>query len=167
MKIERRQIGLGLALVATLLAVALLESPEALEADELVAPTRVAARETRPEEVTGLSGQSGFGEVQRKGLPDSDSDPFRPKSWYVAPPPPPPEPPPKPTAPPLPFQYMGMYEDRGKATVYLARGNESFSVTAGERFADSYQLEKIDRGMLVINYLPLSIRQTLNIGIAE
>ena len=40
---------------------------------------------------------------------------FAPHSWYVAPPPPPPPPPapaaslvpPKPTAPPLPFQFMG------------------------------------------------------------
>jgi hypothetical protein len=57
-----------------------------------------------------------------------------------------------------------MYQDRGKSTVYLARGDEVFPVTAGQRFADSYRLEKIGRGVLVIDYIPLKIRQTLSIG---
>ena len=163
MKIERRQIGLGLALIATLLAVALVESPETSGVDELVAPTRVALN-SKSQVGGGLDEPSTFGEIQRKSLPDTDSDPFRPKSWYVAPPPPPPEPPPKPTAPPLPFQYMGLFEDQGKVVVYLTRGNESFAISAGDKFAGAYQLEKIERGILIISYLPLSIRQTLSIG---
>lgn len=168
MKAERRQIVLGLALAATLLAVLWVETPASLVGEEVAAPTRIARHEIGQGDTKSSAVQgAAFGEVQRKDLPASDSDPFRTQSWYVAPPPPPPEPPPKPTAPPLPFQYMGMFEDQGKAIVYLVRGNESFSVSAGERFADSYQLEKIERGVLFINYLPLSIRQTLPIGNSE
>jgi hypothetical protein len=102
--------------------------------------------------------------VNRAELALSQSDPFRTKSWYVAPPPPPPPPPEKPHAPPLPFKYMGMYEDQGKVTVYLVRGEDAFAIQPGEKFADVYRLDKIEQGALVLSYLPMSITQTLPIG---
>lgn len=108
--------------------------------------------------------------LARSDWSESDADPFRAKNWYVAPPAPPPPPPPKPTAPPMPFKYMGALEDTaqgGKTLVYLARGNDSFQVAVGDKFADSYQLEKIERGQVVIRYLPLSILQTLSTGWTE
>lgn len=108
--------------------------------------------------------------LSRPDWPQSDTDPFRAKSWYVAPPAPPPAPPPKPTAPPLPFKYMGALEDTatgGKTTVYLAKGSDSYQVAVGDTFADTYQLEKIERGQLLIRYLPLSVLQTLPTGWTE
>lgn len=51
--------------------------------------------------------------------------------------------------------------------VYLARGNESFAVKAGEKFAGVYQFEGIEKGNLVILYLPLSVKQCLPIGMIE
>jgi hypothetical protein len=56
---------------------------------------------------------------------------FEAHSWYVAPPPPPPAPtsaaslvPQKPTAPPLPYQFMGSYAPEGEApVVFLTRGD--------------------------------------------
>jgi len=106
--------------------------------------------------------------LSARELAGTDIDPFRAKSWYVPPPPPPPEPPAKPTAPPLPFQFMGKTEESGsKPIVYLANGEEFYAVSVGERFAGSYQLEKVDRGTLVILYLPLAIKQTLQIGMSE
>lgn len=92
------------------------------------------------------------------------------KSWYVPPPPPPPEPPPKPTAPPLPFQYMGRLENAdgaGKPIVYLSRGNDTFAVSAGDKFDSVYLLEKIEPGYLLIEYLPLGIKQRLAVGVFE
>lgn len=105
---------------------------------------------------------------QRPPTP-SDIDPFRARSWYVPPPAPPPPPPPKPTAPPLPFQYMGKSEDAGGGNmmVFLAKGNESFTVKPGDKFDGVYQLEGIEKGSLVILYLPLSVKQRLSIGLIE
>jgi hypothetical protein len=100
-------------------------------------------------------------------------DPFRATMWFVPPPPPPPSAnvtPPAPTAPPLPFQYNGKQEDAdsGKnVVVYLTRGTESFAVTPGEKFDRDYQFEKIDKGALVIVYLPLAIKQRLPMGTIE
>ena len=102
-------------------------------------------------------------------LAGTDIDAFRAKSWFVPPPPPPPEPPPKPTAPPLPFQFVGKTDEigGGKAFVYLTNGNEFHTVSVGDKFGGNYQLERIDRGALRIRYLPLSIIQTLPIGTSE
>jgi hypothetical protein len=99
----------------------------------------------------------------------TDIDPFPAKSWFVPPPPAPPMPPPKPTAPPLPFQYIGKKEDAngGNLTVFLTKGNESFTVMAGEKFDGSYQFEGMDQDNLVILYLPLSVKQRLSIGLTE
>ena len=99
----------------------------------------------------------------------TDIDPFRAKSWFVPLPEPPPAPPPKPTAPPLPFQYSGKSEDAdgGNLMVYLAKGNESFAVKPGEKFAGVYQFEGIEKGNVVILYLPLSVKQRLSIGMIE
>lgn len=106
--------------------------------------------------------------LHARDLAGTDIDPFRTKSWFVPPPPPPPEPPPKPTAPPLPFLFVGKTEEVGsKPAIYLSNGNEFYTVLVGDKFAGSYQLERIDRGVLMIRYLPLSIVQTLPIGNSE
>ena len=111
-------------------------------------------------------------------------DPFAPLA--VAPPPlPRPEPAPivtAPTAPPLPFKYMGRLDQPKKflnglanpkttqgaqdtlnTVVYLARGEEAFSVSAGESVDANYRFVGIEGENLVFMYLPLSQRQTLPI----
>lgn len=165
MKILSRQAILGLALLASLLAAF---APEAETSEPAGVAEPVVRREPSTAVVSSPAEELGLvHRLQRSDVALSDIDPFRPKSWYVAPPPPPPSPPPKPMAPPLPFRYMGMFEDQGKATVYLVRGEDSFAVAQGDKFAGSYRLDRIDRGALVISYLPLSVQQTLPIGISE
>ncbi|TAN86831.1 MAG: hypothetical protein EPN14_00065 [Gallionella sp.] len=69
----------------------------------------------------------------------------------------------------MPFQYSGKSEDAdgGNLLVYLAKGNESFAVKPGEKFAGVYQFEGIEKGKLVILYLPLLVKQRLSIGLIE
>jgi len=107
--------------------------------------------------------------LTRREWAGTDIDAFRAKSWYVPPPPPPPEPPMEPTAPPLPFQYMGKTEeaDGEKTVVYLVAGNAFHAVSPGEEFAGSYRLERVEHAALVIHYLPLSINQNLPIATSE
>jgi hypothetical protein len=169
--IRRMAVWGGLA-VAVLASIAVTQSAD--ESAAVVAPVRPPASAARtdaaPESTAAKLPGLALQRLTRGEWAESDADPFRAKSWYVAPPAPPPPPAPKPTAPPLPFKYMGALEDTaqgGKTLVYLARGNDSFQVAVGDKFADSYQLEKIERGQLVIRYLPLSILQTLSTGWTE
>ena len=95
---------------------------------------------------------------------------FTSKSWYVPPPPPPPPPPvkvappPAPTAPPLPFTYLGRYVDAGRPVFFLLRGDIILTVKQGDIVDGSYRIDGIDGSRLGLTYLPLDIKQTLDVG---
>ena len=73
----------------------------------------------------------------------------------------PPPPPPPPTAPPLPFAYVGRWQEKGQTIVVLSRDNQHYIAQAGEQLDASYVLESVDKDRLVIRYVPLGIAQTL------
>lgn len=105
------------------------------------------------------------------GIAVAERNSFAPKSWYVPPPPPKPTAitaPPPPSAPPLPFVYLGKFEEEGgKWVVYLIKGEQPFIVGKGQTFDSVYRLEGIENGSLVIVYLPLSIKQYLPLAAAS
>jgi hypothetical protein len=90
-------------------------------------------------------------------------------SWYVAPPPPPPAPvvvqaPPPPTAPPLPFSYMGTYQADGKQIYFLTSGDRVYDVKVGDQLDNTYSVDEVKAGQLLLTYLPLKIQQSLAVG---
>jgi hypothetical protein len=95
---------------------------------------------------------------------------FESKSWYVPPPPPPPPPPapppppPVPTAPPLPFTYLGRYDESTNSVIFLVRGDRLMLVHAGDVIEGTYRVEGIVGSTLSLTYLPLKITQSLDIG---
>ena len=101
-------------------------------------------------------------------------DLFKSKSWFVPPPPPQkvsppppskPEPPPPPTAPPLPYTYLGTYQEPGgKLAIYLTRLGKIYLVSSGDTLENLYHIDDIQDGYLGMTYLPLNIKQTLRIG---
>ncbi len=145
--------------------------------DQPAAPVNPAVPSALPRGVPATSTESGHPAV-RAERPANDTfdianDPFPPKSWEVPAAPPPPAPPPvtrapesaPPVAPPLPFAYAGKLEQApGQWTIYLTRGNDSFALSKGDTFDNVYRLVEVDAGKLVIEYLPLSTKQTLPIG---
>ena len=111
-------------------------------------------------DVAGLRRPGGNGEPRNA---------FESKSWYVPPPPPPPAPrveappPPAPTAPPLPFTYLGQYKEAEKPVILLMLGERMLLVKEGEVIDGIYKVEALLGRTLTITYLPLNIRQTLNV----
>ena len=95
---------------------------------------------------------------------------FRAVSWYVPPPPPPPPPPPKPlpppppTAPPMPFSFMGRYEEGETRIILLVKGERIYTVSEGEVIDNTYRVERLTGGQLELTYLPLNIKQTISTG---
>ena len=92
---------------------------------------------------------------------------FPEQTWYVPPPPPPPPPyvpPPPPQAPPLPFSYLGRWQDAGQTTWYLARGALPVSVRTGQVLDGVWRLEPVTGGMLNFTYLPLNQTRSLRTG---
>ncbi len=103
----------------------------------------------------------------------TEKDIFKSKSWYVPPPPPPPPkpvklppppPPPPPSAPPLPYSFMGSYQEPGgKQVIYLTKAGRIYTVSQGETLDGIYQVDGINNGNFSMTYLPLNIKQTLRI----
>jgi hypothetical protein len=97
---------------------------------------------------------------------------FATHSWYVAPPPPPPvtvveapAPPPKPTAPPLPFTYMGSYAPNGaKPVFFLTQGDRVYDVHVGDTLDNTYTVDAFNNGTLTFTYKPLNQQQQLTTG---
>jgi hypothetical protein len=69
-----------------------------------------------------------------------------------------------PTAPPLPFTYIGRYGDTASRTVVLAKGDRVYTVAVGEVIENTYRVEKFTLGTVNLTYLPLNIEQHLPTG---
>lgn len=106
-----------------------------------------------------------------RAVPESRGDAFANLSWLppappvqVAPPPQPPKPTP-PTAPPLPFTFVGLMEQgAARPQAFLAKGDVLLVVAAGDTIDNNtYRVETLNPQQIVITYLPMNARQTLNI----
>jgi hypothetical protein len=78
----------------------------------------------------------------------------------------PPQAPAAPAAPPLPFRYVGKLIEDGELAVFLARGEESFSVkkkNQRQKLDEQYRVDKVSENRVTFTYLPLKIQQTLDI----
>jgi hypothetical protein len=69
-----------------------------------------------------------------------------------------------PHAPPLPFGFVGKHWQAGSWQVYLARGEELRVARLATVIDGQYRVESIVPPHLVLTYLPLNERQTLDIG---
>ncbi len=114
---------------------------------------------------------ASFGPSERIVKDTAAASLFSPQSWYVAPPPPPPappvayQPPPAPTAPPLPFAFMGSYQTQGGGAIYyLTAGDRVYDVKVGDTLDNTYSVDGVKSGQLLLTYMPLKIQQSLAVG---
>ena len=71
-----------------------------------------------------------------------------------------------PTAPALPFQFVGRLGDRDDLQVFLQSGEKLYVVRQGDVIEDTYRLERVSASELHLVYLPLHQSQTLSVGSA-
>lgn len=107
---------------------------------------------------------------ERIVMDSAAADLFAPHSWYVAPPPPPPapvvyQPPPVPTAPPLPFAFMGSFRAEGGGEIYyLTARDRVYDVKVGDTLDNTYSVDGVKSGQLLLTYMPLKIQQSIAVG---
>lgn len=93
---------------------------------------------------------------------------FAAKTWLAPQPllPPPQLPPPSapPSAPPLPFQFMGKFDDGAILKAFLQQGENAYVVTVGDVIDDTYRVAAITPEQLTLIYLPLNTAQILPVG---
>jgi hypothetical protein len=124
----------------------------------------------------GDPGQTLYSLAHRISDDSSAESLFAAHSWYTPPPPPPPPPAPTltaaqeaalkvPVAPPLPFAYMGSYTPDGSEPVFfLTQGDRVYNVRVGDTLNDTYSIDSLTNGQLVMTYKPLQIQQQLSVG---
>lgn len=167
----RQRVLLGALAVTIVLSAA--SGKEWQSADEPVMPAK------RPVSAASRNSARPQPQLELRRLDQTDaaakaeiasSHAFRAMSWYVPPPPPPPRPPPKPqpppppTAPPMPFSFLGRYEEGETRIILLVRGERIYTVAEGEVIDDTYRVERLAGGQLELIYLPLNIKQTISTG---
>lgn len=74
------------------------------------------------------------------------------------------EPAPAPTAPALPFTYLGKKMEAGQWEVFLVQGEQTLVVREGSLIDSRYRVEAIAPPELRLTYLPLGQTQSLAIG---
>src|SRR5262245_9417536 len=138
-------------------------APSHLPAPAPAQPPAPRSPDLSPEEAAILSA------IAHRTADASQADAlFAPRSWYTPPPPPPPAAPAPaaaPTAPPLPFTFLGRYTDGNNATVYfVTRDDRVYDVKPGDVIDSIYSIEAVENGQLVFLYKPLNTRQPLALG---
>ena len=131
--------------------------PEVVEA---VRPHR-----TTPADERTAVAPSGY--ARRLPAEISATNLFASHSWFVAPPPPPPQKfaPPVPTAPALPYTFLGSYARAGEPAVFfLVKGDRIFDARIGDVLDKQYSVDAAENGQLRLTYLPLGIKQSLAVG---
>jgi hypothetical protein len=75
-----------------------------------------------------------------------------------------PPPPPPPQAPPLPFKFLGRYQDADQAVVFLQYNDQNFLARVGDTLQGQYKVESLSATSLNLIYLPLNLPQSLSLG---
>jgi len=67
----------------------------------------------------------------------------------------------------LPFTYLGKVVDGGKTSIFVARGDENYSLEPGQTIGGTYRVDRITDSDVTFTYLPMKTRQTLRIPAGE
>jgi hypothetical protein len=74
-----------------------------------------------------------------------------------------PSPPPAPTAPALPFKYLGRLDDEERRVVFLENGQNLYSVGVGDALDGAYRIEAVTETSVSFRHLSMDVVQTLAI----
>jgi len=72
---------------------------------------------------------------------------------------------PPPTAPPLPFKFLGKQKIGNEIKVFLAEGQKTLVVAESTKIGSQYVVESISPPKMTLVYLPLNIKQDIAIGV--
>ncbi len=155
-----RRIILALALVISLAAAFWPASEET----EVVGPV---AKSERPRRSPSTAPRQV--DAARLGLMTADLFPSQ--TWRAPPPPPPPPPapvavmpppPPPPRAPPLPFQYLGRWQEGNKDVYFLEQGTRLVEAQVGDTLS-GWHFDRASETGLTFTWTALNQQQTLRI----
>lgn len=154
----RRRLLLWGALVLTLAAVVWVD-----RGDD-PGPAKKRPRQAAPAQVGAGAAPLSAADLARKEYTAGRGDLFAARSWA-----------PPPTAevaapagpPPLPFAYIGRLYETGGTVLFLLHQERTLAVRQGDVIDGAYRVEKITPQTVVMLYLPLKQKQSLDLGSAN
>ena len=166
--LNRRQLVIGVLLCTTLAATAWVSQGDGPDTSSVVPPAASSAGPRTPvrREAASAHALLSLDKPARRASDEPGQNAFVNRTWFTPPPPVKELAPAAPSAPLLPFTYMGKMQegDKGPLTVYLVQGERAYNVKKGDVIDDTYRIESIDAERIVLKYLPLAINQTLSFG---
>lgn len=179
---KKRKTIIGIALVATLIAVVMVEDEEEIVIDPaLPVESKKTTRSSSGRAIT-QEARNDYLDVEKLGQRKFDpqaGELFASTSWAPKRPPVTPQqqqaimeqqraqvkaPPPAPTPPPLQFKYIGKAIEGHKIWVFLTQNDENYIARIGEKVDEQYRLDTINDESVTLTYLPLNAKQTLPIN---
>jgi hypothetical protein len=180
MSVTFKQAGLGVALVATLLAA--WHAPQPGADDGVVLSDRIARTAVQtvahaavsPGATRSASGRADLIEIRARGEDDASRPPLRlfaPQQWSAPASVPVqkraaavPQAAPVAQAPALPFRALGRYEEDGNVVFFLQHNDQNLVVRLGDTIAADYKVESLQDNLLTLRHLPSNQSQTLDVG---
>lgn len=157
---------LGGALALTLAALASIQGND--EPDIALArpgKASVPHPKNRGEAETEMPGDAPLAKLNRQPLPENVQEMFGGKTWHVAPPTAKATATTAPSAPPLPFVYTGKLAEEGeRIVVFLNKQGRSYIVRDGDVLDKIYRVDEVRPPVMALTYLPLNVKQTIQIG---
>ncbi len=71
---------------------------------------------------------------------------------------------PRPSAPPLPFQFVARIIEGGDTKIYVMLGEDHYSMKPGLVIDRNYRVEKVTETAVTFTYLPQGTRQVLSLN---
>jgi hypothetical protein len=71
---------------------------------------------------------------------------------------------PAPSAPPVPFTYLGRLSEDNRTTAFLVSGERNLVVKPGDVIDNSYRVDEVTDKTVQLTYLPLNVKQSLSTG---
>lgn len=169
---NKRHLVLGTVLAVTLAATwwaSTVEDDDGLAADDRAGESRPVA--TRPARAATRSVAQDLSPLASQRAPFDAQAPalFGRPAPVVAPvvrrAPPPPPVARAPSAPPLPYTYIGSLKEEGRsAVVFLMRGQEFVSARVGGVLEKNYRIQSVDETGVTLIYLPLGLTQRIELA---
>ena len=161
--LKQRRWFLAVVLALTLTTVASMEVQDESGSDVVQPVQKKSLRPQKVERADSVQTSDGLlSKLKRQRLPENERDMFLSKSWFVPPPPPKAV---QPTAPQFPFVYMGQLAEEGeKEIILLTKQNRNYQVREGDVLDGIYHVDEVSPPVMTLTYLPLNIKQTIQIG---